>query len=210
METALQEQHEIADVANSVKIPSEAPRIQHWYVKREAVVSEACDRLGVGNSTSDSSEEPRMVGLAGPSGVGKSTAAAIVVGREDVRAHFHKGVLWLQVEQGAKRRLPELMTRLAGMVYQTVMLKRCRPLRKAGSENDPEDGAAYIREVMDENSRRFLVVVDDVWEREVLEELKRAGVLWVLYTTRQDTLLPEQTPQRLDEMLLKEAELVLR
>ncbi|CAN0189918.1 unnamed protein product, partial [Ectocarpus sp. 6 AP-2014] len=166
-----QEQRKIADVATTVKIPSGAPRIQYWYVEREAVVSEACDRLGVGNSTSVSSEELRMVGLAGPSGVGKSTAAAMVAGRADVRAHFHKGVLWLQ--------------------------------------NDPEDGAAYIREV-DEKSRRFLVVADDVWEREVLEELKRAGVMWVLYTTRQDTLLPEQAPQRLDEMLPKEAELVLR
>ncbi|CAM9980978.1 unnamed protein product [Ectocarpus sp. 12 AP-2014] len=34
--------------------------------------------------------------------------------------------------------------------------------------------------------------------------------MWVLYTTFQDTLLPEQTPQRLDEMLPNEAELVLR
>lgn len=200
----------IADVATTVKIPSAAPQIQVWYVQREAVVSEACARLGIGNNTSVLSEEPRMVGLAGPSGVGKSTAAAMVVRRADVRAHFHEGVLWLQVGQGAKQRLPEIMTRLAGKVYETVMLKRCRPLRKAGSENDPEDGAAYIREVVDENSRRFLVVADDVGEREVLEELKRAGVLWVLYTTRQDTLLPEQTPQRLDEMLPNEAELVLR
>ncbi|CAN0339264.1 unnamed protein product, partial [Ectocarpus fasciculatus] len=170
-------------MASTVQIPSGAPRIPDWYVKREAVVSEACDRLGIGNSTSVSSDEPRMVGLAGPSGVGKSTAAAMVVGRADVRAHFHKGVLWLQ---------------------------RCRPVREAGSGNDPEDGAAYIREVVDENSRHFLVVADDVWEREVLEELKRTGVMWVLYTTRQDTLLPEQVPQRLDEMLPNEAELVLR
>ncbi|CAM9732612.1 unnamed protein product [Ectocarpus sp. 4 AP-2014] len=210
MATVLQEQHKIAGMTDSVKIPSGAPRIQYWYVEREAVISKACDRLGVGNSTSDSSDEPRMAGLAGPSGVGKSTAAAMVVGRADVRAHFHKGLLWLQVGQGAKQRLPEIMTRLAGMVYETVMLKQCRPLRKAGSANDPEDGAAYIREVVDENSRRFLVVADDVWEREVLEELKRAGVMWVLYTTRQDTLLPEQAPQRLDEMLPNEAELVLR
>ncbi|CAN0209411.1 unnamed protein product, partial [Ectocarpus fasciculatus] len=158
-------------MANTMKIPSGAPRILDWYVKRPAVVSEACGRLGIGNSTSVSSDEPRMVGLAGPSGVGKSTAAAMVVGRADVRAHFHKGVL---------------------------------------CENDPEDGAAYIREVVGENSRHFLVVADDVWEKEVLEELKRAGVMWVLYTTRQDTLLPEQAPQRLDEMLPNEAELVLR
>ncbi|CBN76139.1 Tetratricopeptide TPR_2 repeat protein [Ectocarpus siliculosus] len=43
-----------------------------------------------------------MVGLAGPSGVGESTAAGMVVRRTDVRAHFHKGVLWLQDLEAAE------------------------------------------------------------------------------------------------------------
>ena len=149
-----------------------------------------------------------MVGLAGPGGAGKSTAASMVVAEVDVRASFHKGVLWLQVGQGATVRLPELMLRLAGMVYERVMSKACRPPRKAGLDKDPEDGAAYIQEVVDDSCRRFLVIADDVWDVEVLTELKRAGV-WVLYTTRQDDLLPEP-PLRLDEVLPEEAEMVLR
>ena len=150
-----------------------------------------------------------MVGLAGPGGAGKSTVASMVVAREDVRASFHKGVLWLSVGQGAKDRLAELMHRLAGMVYETVMQKTCRPFRKQGIDNDPEDGVAYIREVVDESSRRFLVVADDVWEVEVLQELKRAG-LWVIYTTRDGDLLPEAPAIRLDQILKEEAEMVLR
>ena len=150
-----------------------------------------------------------MVGLAGPSGAGKSTVASMVIAREDVRTFFHSGVLWLQVGKGAKNRLPELMIRLADMVYHTVMLGACRPPRKLGFGLDPEDGAAYIREVVDESSRQFLVVADDVWEVEVLEALRRAGA-WVLYTSgRDDDLLPEP-PVRLDQVLKEEAEVVLR
>lgn len=68
---------------------------------------------------------------------------------------------------------------------------------------------AYVREVVDDSNRRFLVVADDVWEMEVLEELKRARV-WVLYTTRLDCVLPGAPPLRLDQVLKEEAEMVLR
>ncbi|CAN0575612.1 unnamed protein product, partial [Ectocarpus sp. 12 AP-2014] len=110
----------IADLASRVKIPPGAPRIRDWYAEREGVVSEACGRFGIGRS-GNAFGEPRMVGLAGPSGAGKSTVASMLIARKDVRASFHKGLLWLQVGQGAKDRLPELMICLAGMVYETVM-----------------------------------------------------------------------------------------
>ena len=186
-----------------VRIPAEAPTIRDWYVERNTMVAKVCDRLGVGRSTHESSEEPRVVGLAGPRGVGKSTVASMVVARQDVHAFFHMGVLWLQVGQGAKDHLSELMLRLADMVYETVMLKECRAPREAGLDSEPEDGVAYIREVMqDQRNRSFLVVADDVWEVEVLEELERAAV-WVLYTSRQHDILPE-APLRVDQVLEEE------
>lgn len=189
-------------------MPPEAPRIREWHVQRETVVAEACDRLGIGSSKRDFFEQPRMVGLSGPCGSGKSTVASMVIAREDVRKFFHKGVLWLSVGQGGRDNLSELILHLARMVYETVMQKACRPPRISGVGVDPEDGAAYIHEVVSESNMRFLVVADNVWEAEVLKELKWAGV-WVLYTTRHEDLLPE-APLRLDTMLEREAELVLR
>eukprot|EP00752_Nemacystus_decipiens_P008093 g7234.t1 len=191
-----------------VMVPLEAHRIQAWHVQRETVVAEACERLGIGNTKRDFFEQPRMVGLAGPCGAGKSTVASMVIAREDVRKFFYKGVLWLPVGQGAKDNISELILHLARMVYETVMQKACRPPRISGVGIDPEDGAAYIHEVVNESNMRFLVVADNVWEAEVLKELKWAGV-WVLYTTRHADLLPE-APLRLDQLLEKEAELVLR
>lgn len=173
------------------------------------MVDKACERLGIGSDKSDVLPQPRMVGLAGPSGSGKSTAASMVVARKDVREFFHRGVLWISVGKEAKHRLSALMFDLARTVYETALSKTCRPPGKANVLIDPEDGATYMREVVDESSRRFLVVADDVWDVEVLTELKRAGV-WVLYTTRDGNFRPETPPLRLDQVLEKEAEMVLR
>ena len=82
------------------------------------------------------------------------------------------------------------------------------PRKQADLGSDPEDGVAYIVDVIGELRLRFQVVADDVWDVEVLEALKRAGA-WVLYMTREDNLLPK-LPLRLDRVLKEEAELVLR
>lgn len=66
----------------------------------------------------------------------------MVIAREDIGASFHEGVLCLQVEQGAKDQLPELMSHLSYMVYETVLSKSCRPPRKADFGMDSEDGVA--------------------------------------------------------------------
>eukprot|EP00752_Nemacystus_decipiens_P008242 g7369.t2 len=185
-----------------------APVIREWYVERENLISNTCDRLGVGSSA-NRSEESRIVGLAGPSGAGKTIAAAMVISQRDVRAYFPNGVLWLSVGRAGKNRLSAVMSHLAENVYETVMVKACRPPRKADVLVNAEDGAAYIREVLDEGSRRVLVVADDVWEEEVLRELEKAGV-WVLYTTRMADLLPEDRPLRVDQVRRDEAEMILR
>lgn len=209
MPNTSQEQNKVLAVASKVKIPAGAPRVREWYVKREAVVADVCDRLGIWRSGIPMKPKPRMVGLSGTAGAGKSTAASMVVARPDVRAYFQQGVLWLPVGRGAKDRLPALMLRLANMVYETVLKKNCRPPQRSGVGVDPEDGAAYIGEMVRDGSRRFLVVADDVWEVEVLEELRRAGA-WVLYTTRSEDLLGDDAPLQMDAVPKEEAATILR
>lgn len=95
------------------------------------------------------------------------------------------------------------------MVWENVLLMSARCPRRVGAGNELEDGAAYIREVVGEGSRNFLVVADGVWEPEALTGLRKAGA-WVLYTSRRDDLLPGAPVLRLDEILKEEAETVLR
>eukprot|EP00903_Cladosiphon_okamuranus_P015506 g14316.t1 len=211
MKNELEDQRRVADLASKVKIPSGAPRIRDWYVERRAEVAQACYHLNIPScsdpSDGNSVESLRIVGLSGPGGTGKSTVASIVIAREDVRASFHKGVLWLQAGQGAKDRLGSLMLDLAGMVHDTVLSRSCRPPRKAGEQI--EDGLAYILEMMTEGRERLLVVLDDVWEVEVLQEVNRVGT-WILYTTRKDNLLPGAPFVQVHKIAKQEAEMVLK
>ena len=203
-----QERNRSAFLASRVSIPSRAPRIQGWHVKREGVVREACHRLeiysgGGGGSAArgglDGTGEPRVVGLAGPAGCGKSTAAAMVVAREDVRGHFHEGIVWLPVGgRGAVDRIPELMLRLANLVYDRVVERSGRssapPPRRPCAAADRHTGLAYTLGALSHLSssggsdggqrRRFLIVADDVYEPEVLEELRGVGACVLFTTTR--------------------------
>ncbi|CAM9711117.1 unnamed protein product [Ectocarpus sp. 8 AP-2014] len=195
-----------------VNIPSGAPSIRDWYVERVKVAAQICHHLGIGTSNGISSfpgEQPRMVGLAGPGGAGKSTVASMVVTQVDVQAFFRGRVLWLSVGKGAKDRLPALMFELANRVRETVLQKMARKPRGATVGINSEDGAAYIREEAGKGDTRFLVVADDVWDAEVLGELRRAGA-WVIYTTRKTELFPETPAIRLEEVLKEEAEMMLR
>lgn len=157
-----QERNRIAFLAKKVKIPAKVPRVRDWFVPRTLLVEEICNRLGiyagkiddtisnggVAAEVTEENDEARMVGLAGPAGCGKSTAASLVIAREDVRGHFHDGIVWLAVGgKGAKRRLPELMLHLANTVHETVLLHNgggsLRPPSKPGVMADRENGVAY-------------------------------------------------------------------
>lgn len=248
-----QERNKVAFLASRVKIPARAPRVRSWYVPREQVVKDTCDRLGVysggggvadgiggvGSTTSggfkyeDLEEEERrqqrVVGLAGPSGCGKSTVASLVVAREDVRGYFHDGVVWLPVGgKGAKDRLPELMQRLANMVYDTVLKENGGessppPPRKPSVGADRQNGAAYIRGALGWSEKgagrqrrqwRYLIVADNVYEPEVLEELKGVGACVLYTTTRSASGMRRDNGDidwlRLEEMPAEEIDTVLR
>lgn len=250
-----QESNREAVLASRVKIPARAPRVRSWYVPREQVVKDACDRLGVnsdgGGGDADGAggvagaasggfndleeeerrqqQQQRVVGLAGPSGCGKSTVASMVVAREDVRGYFHDGVVWLPVGgRGAKDRLPELMQRLAKMVYETVLKDKGGessppPPRKPSVGADRQNGAAYIRGALGWGEKgggqprrrwRYLIVADNVYEPEVLEELKGVGAC-VLYTTARSASGMRRDNGdidwlRLEEMPEEEMDTVLR
>lgn len=209
-------------------MPKGRPADKAWHVVRESLVKDIYKGLSIGDG-------PRLVGLVGRSGSGKTTCAAAVVGdpavgklcraeKQDqalktlnlVRTHFCDGVIWLPVGRGAGSplHLPGIMNRLATMVHEDIL--GCRGYRPGASPHIPLDGSAYIHEAMrtakdDGEKMRCLVVADDVWESPVLEELQRTGMS-VLFTTRNEELvhLAEGTVVVVDQLTEAEAEFVLR
>lgn len=185
-------------------VPAGAPTAKGWHIVRDTLVDDMYAHFVAKDS-------PWMVGLVGRSGSGKSTAAALVVGDgmkvlrpqhgetheqalarlHRVRALFPDGVAWLRVGRDAEERLPGLMQDLAKTVYEDVLDSRGYP--PGQSPIDPKNGVAYVQHAMAEGGQgqaglQCLLVADDVWQSEVLEELRKTGMR-VLLTTRDPTLV---------------------
>ncbi|CAM9799147.1 unnamed protein product [Ectocarpus sp. 8 AP-2014] len=118
--------------AKLAKIPKATPIRKSWHVQRVDVMERVFEAL-----TADGG--PRLVGLVGDSGSGKTTAASEIVRSNEVRQAFSDGVVWLTVNHGAKDRLPSLMLQLAHMMCEEVGGRR---------PATSDDSAAYIKEQM--------------------------------------------------------------
>ncbi|EOA19982.1 hypothetical protein CARUB_v10000246mg [Capsella rubella] len=94
-----------------------------------------------------SSDEARLVGISGMSGSGKTTLAREIERDEDVRGHFGDRVLFLIVSQSPN--LEELRSRIWGFL--------------TGYDVD-------VGDTLPESTRK-LVILDDVWTRESLDQL---------------------------------------
>lgn len=159
------------------RIPDAAPLLPSWHVERDGIMQDLCNVL------CDEDDSPRLLGIVGDSGSGKTTCAAEFVRRKNVREIFCDGILWLTVNKGGKDRVPALMRQLAADVHETVTSGINRP----PAASDPP--ARYIRKIVERGSGRqygarlrCLVVADNVWEAEVIMKL-RGTAMWVLVTT---------------------------
>lgn len=164
------------------QVPKTTPVRQSWHVTRERVQQTVFEGLCQGVS-------PRIVGLVGGSGSGKTTAAAELVRRSEVLEYFSDGIVWLPVNNGARDRLSSLMWQLAAMVHDDI-LGSIGPAPAGGGDGAPYYIKKNIGKGKGGEGLRCLVVADDVWEPEVIATLRGTG-MWVLVTTRYDDMLQE-------------------
>ena len=162
-----------------VTLPTGAPMRKSWYVDRHQIVQDVYDRLCRERS-------PTLVALVGESGSGKTTVAVEFVMDRRVQSFFSDGIIWLSVDDGATDRLPSLMKRLAGMVDENMSEKVRQILgyRDSGTEHIKR----YIDQGRQGQGLRCLVVADNVWNPEVVQELKKTG-MWILITTRDQKIM---------------------
>ncbi|CAB1113373.1 unnamed protein product [Ectocarpus sp. CCAP 1310/34] len=188
--------------AKLTKVPKGTPARKSWYVKRRHVMDTVFEGLA-------SDGGPRLVGLVGGSGSGKTTVASESVRSTEVQEAFSDGIAWLSVNDGAKERLSSLMLQLARVVYEDI---GCSVGRRPTSS---DDCAAYIRQRMKKGTGgkklKCLVVADNVWEKEVVSKLLETG-MWVLLSTRNITLVTEAHGEvvGVDELSEADAMSVLR
>lgn len=118
----------------------------------------------------------RLFMLAGMGGAGKSILASAVVRDETVREHFHAGMFWLRVGRNAKDHLHELLQTLVFRVAATSG-------NPAPQFETLEETTRYLKKVNADGASPRLIVLDDVWEVEVVDALQLTGIK-LLVTTR--------------------------
>eukprot|EP00752_Nemacystus_decipiens_P005175 g4696.t1 len=190
-------------------VPAGAVALPHGYVER-AVVREAADAL-------TNPEEPRSpYTVVGMGGAGKSVLASAVVRESSVREFFRGGVFWMRVGRGAKNSLLPL---LRGLAREMGAAPTDTPHVVPHVLNSLEQVQQHLGAVVAStgNSPR-LVVLDDVWEREVVEALLPLG-LKVFVTTRDRSVVDvptgclkvgDMTQEEAVELLLKASKTVGR
>ena len=154
-------------------VPPAALALPRGYVER-AAVQQAADNL------IDPEKQLAPYTVAGMGGGGKTVLASAVVRMSSVLEHFRGGIFWVRVGRGAKNGLLPILQGLAREIG-------------AGATDAPhgvprvfaslEQVKQHLSDVASTGTSPRLVVLDDVWEREVVDALLSLG-LKVLVTTR--------------------------
>jgi len=112
--------------------------------------------------------EANSTGVLGKGGSGKTLLLKRLYNSEKVRNHFRDGfLLWLTVSQSPT------VTSLTTQLYTQITLQKTVDL----SKNVEEDGVKiWLNETLQQSSR-FALFIDDVWEKDAAELLERLGIL---------------------------------
>ncbi|CAN0081232.1 unnamed protein product, partial [Ectocarpus sp. 6 AP-2014] len=97
-------------------------------------------------------------------GAGKSLLASSVVRDKEVRKHFRQGAFWLRVGPGGEDQLQALFEGLARKAIPAAKL----PQRF----NSVDEVIQHLAVLVAEDTVPRLVVLDDVWERTVVDTLR--------------------------------------
>ncbi|CAN0538709.1 unnamed protein product, partial [Ectocarpus sp. 12 AP-2014] len=143
------------------------------YVER-AAVQKVADGL-------TAPEEPRApYTVVGMGGGGKSVLASAVVRKPSVREHFRGGIFWVRVGRGAKS---SLLALLQGLAWEMGAAPTDAPHAVPHVLDSLEQVQQHLAAVASTGTCPRLVVLDDVWEREVVDAFVPLGFK-VLLTTR--------------------------
>eukprot|EP00903_Cladosiphon_okamuranus_P008466 g8133.t2 len=182
-------------------VSARALAMPHRYVER-AAVQQLADGL-------TNPEEPRTpYTVVGMGGGGRSVLASAVVRKSSVRKHFREGIFWMMVGRDAKNSLLPL---LQGLAREMGAAPTDTPHGVPHIMHSLKQAQQHLSAVASTGNSPRLVVLDDVWEREVVDALLPLE-LKVLLTTRDRSVvgvparcleLGDMTGEEASELLLK-------
>lgn len=142
------------------KVPTAAVALPSSYVERASLVSEVVSNL----TGADAASAPYV--LIGMGGGGKTVLASSVDRNKEMQKHFRQGIFWVRVGRGGKDQLQALIEGLAREVSVAPTVPH--------QLNSLDGVIRHLTAVVAEDTLPRLVVLDDVWEREVVNALQPA------------------------------------
>ncbi|CBJ26207.1 NB-ARC and TPR repeat-containing protein [Ectocarpus siliculosus] len=183
------------------EVPVGALELPHSSYVERAAVQEVADGL-------TNPEEPRTpYTVVGIGGGGKSVLASAVVRMPSVREHFRGGISWVRVGRGAKNSLLPL---LQGLAREVGAAPTDAPHGVPHALDSLEQVQQHLAAVASTRNSPRLVVLDDVWEREVVDAFVPLGFK-LLLTTRDRSIVCDPAGRlELGDMTEEEALELLR
>ena len=192
--------HEIAEklknqeppiLPKHAKIPLAALSLPEAYVKRTAMQEKAVS--GLVNKERSSTA---TVCLWGMGGGGKTVLASSIVRDNRVLSSFSNGIFWFYVGREGKARVALILELLA---RELAVAHADTPLHSPNVFDSANKAARDVSETIKSKTLRCLVVLDNVWDVEVVDAFADTGI-HVLVTTREETVIPPENREVMVEV----------
>ncbi|CAN0306682.1 unnamed protein product, partial [Ectocarpus fasciculatus] len=163
------------------RVPQNAPNLPPAFVERGDIIKAVVQDLVATDRATNAAHV-----LRGMPGGGKTVAANAVVRCEDVRRSFKDGIFWVQVGQVGTGNPMALLQGLArDLAHAPSHQSRAVPHEFV----DVEHAVSHLEGVRKEGNLRCLVVLDDVWDAQIVPLFLRTG-FHSLVTTRDLAVIP--------------------
>ncbi|CBN74851.1 NB-ARC and TPR repeat-containig protein [Ectocarpus siliculosus] len=159
-------------------VPTGALALPRSYVERPGVQEAMGDLMDPEKALA-----PYMI--VGMGGGGKTVLASALVRKSSVLEHFRGGIFWMEMGRGANK---SLLHRLQGLAREMGAAPTDAPHGVPHVFDSLEQVMQHLAAVVSRGSSPRLVVLDDVWEREVVAAFLGVG-LKVLVTTRDRSIV---------------------
>ena len=166
---------------NIADVPPAVPSLPKAYVERTAMQEAAVSGL-----VNEERNATATVSLLGMGGGGKTLLASSVVRDNRVRSSFRHGIFWFHVGQEGKASVALILGKLA---RELAVAPTDTPHLCPNKFDGADEAARHVSKTIKSKNLRCLVVLDNVWDVEVVNVFASTGI-HVLVTTRKKTVIP--------------------
>ena len=165
---------------DAAEIPPAVPSLPKAYMER------TLQEAAVSGLVNEERNTTATVSLWGMGGGGKTVVASSVVRDNRVRSSFRHGIFWFHIGQEGKASVALILEKLA---RELAVASTDTPQLCPNKFDSTDEAARHVSATIKSKNLRCLMVLDNVWDVEVVNAFASTGI-HVLVTTRERTVIP--------------------